>query len=88
MSIKYFILRLTVFATISFGWYFGLWIPTSLLSVWYLYHYLGYEFVFLGLLLDWYFMSAFSFPFYTTVFALALFIMFILKPRLRSNNQI
>lgn len=84
--IKYFILRLSVFLTITISWYFGLWIPASLLSVWYLYHYVGYEFILLGVLLDWYFLEMLSFPFYTIVFSGAFFIMIILKPRLRSSN--
>jgi hypothetical protein len=78
--------RILVFVILAMVWYFGLvWVAVPL-SLWYVYHFRGYEFLVLGALLDGYFMTTLALPQYTLIFATLFIAVKMLKPRLRRSN--
>lgn len=81
-------IRLVTFLTLCIVWYFGSMLISVPLTVWYLYNFRAYELLALGILIDAYFLSALSIPYYTLGFLAAIVFMELLKPSLRRTNII
>lgn len=81
-------IRTLTFITLSLVWYFGLFIIAVPLTIWYLYTFRAYELVFLGILIDAYFLSTVSIPYYALGFLGGFICMELLKPSLRKTDMV
>jgi hypothetical protein len=81
----YYLTRGFLFGLLTFVWYFNILLVAVPLSLWYLYHYRAYEFIFLGVLIDIYFLPETLVPLYTLIFTSTVVGMEFLKPQLRKT---
>jgi hypothetical protein len=88
MTTRSVFIRAVTFLTLCIVWYFGSMIIAIPLTVWYVYNFRAYELVALGVLLDAYFLSQLSIPYYTLSFLVAVMGMELLKPSLRKSDII
>jgi hypothetical protein len=88
MSTSSIFIRTSIFITLCIVWYFGSILIAVPLTVWYLYNFRAYELVGLGVLIDAYFLSQLSIPYYTLGFLTAVTCMEVLKPSLRRTDII
>ena len=79
-------IRIIVFITLVFLWYFNVLLVAVPLTIWFLYNFRAYELIALGLLIDIYFWSPVITPGYTGGFLLSVIGMELLKPRLRNRE--
>lgn len=79
-------IRIIVFITLVFLWYFNVLLVAVPLTIWFLYNFRAYELIALGLLIDIYFWSPVITPCYTGGFLLSVIGMELLKPRLRNRE--
>lgn len=81
-------IRIFSFIILSLLWYFGMFIVAVPLTVWYVYTFRAYEIIFLGIVIDAYFLSTVATPYYTLGFLGGFIFMELLKPSLRKTDVV
>lgn len=78
--------RIIFFSIIALMWYFNVLLVAVPLTVWYVYQYQSYELIILGAVIDVYFMTFGTLPYYTLGAVGLVWGMQILKPFLRTKH--